>query len=131
MEKLSSFIFPFFSGLIPTAFENFKYPWDVSTRLLLLLRLLNVCQVLLRVNRLLKNATSSATGARCRHAAVQLLQPPRQALQALQSHDGHCSHSKPCSRHRSHPNRDDGHRSHPSPRDGHRSYPNTSDRHCS
>jgi len=35
--------------LVITAFENFEYPWDAQASILLLLCLLNSCQVLFRV----------------------------------------------------------------------------------
>lgn len=48
-------IFPFFSRLITTAFENsenVECPWGVETRMVLLLGAVNVVQVLFRVKQL-------------------------------------------------------------------------------
>ena len=47
-----SYTFPFSLRPITTALENSERPWDVQASMFLLLCLLNVYQVLLRVNQL-------------------------------------------------------------------------------
>ena len=49
------FSFPFSCRQITVAPENFEYPWDVQTSMVLLLCLLNVFQVLFKVKQLFKN----------------------------------------------------------------------------
>jgi len=61
--KMSSFIFPFSSRLITAGSVNCEYPWDVRTSMLLLLGLLNGCQVLLGVKKLFKNTAATPTTA--------------------------------------------------------------------
>ena len=51
-----SFTLLFSSRLVTIALQDFEYPWDVQTSMLLLLCLLNVLQVLFKVNQLLRNA---------------------------------------------------------------------------
>jgi len=63
MWKTRGGIFPhsftplFFFKLVIKAFENFEYPWDVQTSMLLMFCLLNGFQVLFRVKKLSKNIT--------------------------------------------------------------------------
>jgi len=48
---------PFCFRLVATAFENFEYPRDVQTHMILLLCFLNGFQVLFRVKQVVKNIT--------------------------------------------------------------------------
>ena len=50
-----SFAPPLSFRLVLTAFENFEYPWDAQASTLLLLRLLNGLQVLVRAKQVVKN----------------------------------------------------------------------------
>jgi len=50
-----SFTLLFSFRLVMTAFENVERPWDVQASMFLLVCLLNVFQVLFRVNQLVKN----------------------------------------------------------------------------
>lgn len=55
-----SFPFPFFTRLVTVALQNFEYNWDVQNNMFLLLCLLNVFQVLFKINQLFKNTTQKS-----------------------------------------------------------------------